>query len=105
MLALQLSGRGHFLEFFFHKILIASFPMGNPLLKNVSGQKPREIAAQVLNQALGQILSPGRPGAARAKISASAKSDRSPFESGIGEARSGIFVEELLERALVSAQL
>src|SRR5437879_4301173 len=33
------------------KYLIARFPEGNVLLKAVGGQKPREIAAEVLNRA------------------------------------------------------
>jgi 16S rRNA (cytosine967-C5)-methyltransferase len=49
MVAVQFPGRRHFLEFFSHKVFYCSRPpKGTALLKIVSSQKPREIAAQVL---------------------------------------------------------
>jgi 16S rRNA (cytosine967-C5)-methyltransferase len=69
--AVQLSGSRHFLEFFSHKVSYRSRPTaGMALFKIVSGEKPREIAVQVL----------GRRG------------DKE-------------FTEDLLERALVEADL
>src|SRR5258708_2051893 len=82
MLALQFAGGRHFLEFFSHKYLIARFPEGNVLLKAVGGQKPREIAAEVLNRAKTEAPNP------------------SPLP-----ARGRDFVEDILDSVLTNAQL
>ena len=82
MLALQFAGGRHFLEFFSHKYRIARFPEGNVLLKAVGGQKPREIAAEVLN-----------------RINADAPSLR-PLH-----ARGRDFVENFLDAALANSQM
>src|SRR5205823_4563354 len=82
MLALQFAGGRHFLEFFSHKYLIARFPEGNVLLKAVGGQKPREIAAEVLNRA---------------------KTDVPNFRPL--QASSREFVEDILDAALANAQM
>src|SRR5438105_3332805 len=51
MVPLQLAGGRHFLEFFSHIISYRSHPRaGTRLLKIVSGEKPREIALQILLQ-------------------------------------------------------
>jgi 16S rRNA (cytosine967-C5)-methyltransferase len=72
---------------------MASFPIGNPLLKNRMGQKPREIASQVLTRALQKPRDSG--------------SDASVPPSSKGPSGSGgkVFIEELLEAALASAHL
>jgi 16S rRNA (cytosine967-C5)-methyltransferase len=49
MVAIEFAGRRHFLEFFSHKVPLRSRPSrGISLLKNVSREKPREIALRVL---------------------------------------------------------
>lgn len=63
----------------------------------MSGQKPREIAAQVLDQALAQDLSP----TAGARAQTLSKPAHSPF----GDARPRIFIEEILETKLAGAHL
>lgn len=51
MLAFQFPGSRHFLEFVSHNIYLTLDPRrGLPLLKVVSGQKPREIAVRVLSR-------------------------------------------------------
>src|SRR5881296_2173632 len=82
MLALQFAGGRHFLEFFSHKYLIARFPEGNVLLKAVGGQKPREIAAEVLNR-----VNADEP-------------NLCPVQ-----ARGRDFVEDILDSALANAQM
>ena len=55
--AIQLPGCRHFLEFFSHSISYPSRPSrGTALLKIVSGEKPREIAVQVLGGRDGQAF-------------------------------------------------
>jgi len=71
MTAVQLAGSRHFLEFFSHKVSYRSRPPAVwPLFKRVSGQKPREIAVEVL-----------------------------------GHRGERLFTEEILERALATANL
>jgi 16S rRNA (cytosine967-C5)-methyltransferase len=63
----------------------------------VSGQKPREIAAQVLDQALAQDLSP----TAEARGQTPSRLVHPPFS----DARPRVFVEEILEAKLAGAHL
>jgi 16S rRNA (cytosine967-C5)-methyltransferase len=54
MVAIQLAGRRHFLEFFSHKLSYRWHPRrGMSLLNDVSGQKPREITMGVLGRRAG----------------------------------------------------
>src|SRR5262245_46061864 len=51
MVAVELAGRSHFLEFFSHTVSYRWHPAtGMPLLNGVSGEKPREIATEVLDR-------------------------------------------------------
>src|SRR3954470_9254159 len=100
VLTFQLAGRRHLLEFIFHKVLISRFPTGDTLLKNVIGQKPREIAAEVLNQATPRGLSANVPAAKPLT-----EGDSSGLNLPPGSAYGGPFVEQLLDSALKVARL